>query len=392
MARSALWSCAGSLTKQDFPGDSLAGAGQNPLLGAAELTEMATRMKDVAERAGVSVTTVSHVINRTRPVATETRRRVLHVIKELNFYKNAHALRLARGKSDFFGLIVSDISNPFFPELIKSFEASALDQGFDLLLCNTDYDPRRTEAAVRKMIENKVRGVAVMTSEMSTALAEELAAHQVAVVFLDVGPVKSLMSNIRVDYSKGIFEAIRHLHDLGHRDFAFIAGPQSLRSAVTRRDAFIEALKECGLPSHQTVEGNHKVEGGMAAARTLLGGPMLPSAILCSNDLTAIGALSALRGAGVRVPGDVSVVGFDDIYFARLAYPALTTVSLPRDCLGKLAFEALQKMLRSKGRRGVEYVLETHLVVRESTAPAPNAGMGFAPSSTAMGHEVVPAG
>ena len=130
---------------------------------------MTSRMKDVAERAGVSVTTVSHVVNKTRQVAPETRRRVLEVIRDTNFYKNVHARRLARGGSDFFGLIVSDIGNPFFPEIIKSFETAALDRGFDLLLCNTNYDPHRTQAAVRKMIENKVRGVAVMTSELGTA-------------------------------------------------------------------------------------------------------------------------------------------------------------------------------------------------------------------------------
>ena len=333
---------------------------------------MTSRMKDVAERAGVSVTTVSHVVNKTRQVAPETRRRVLEVIRDTNFYKNAHARRLARGGSDFFGLIVSDIGNPFFPEIIKSFETAALDRGFDLLLCNTNYDPHRTQAAVRKMIENEVRGVAVMTSELGTALAEELAAHHVAVVFLDLGPVRTLMSNIRVDYSKGIFQAINHLHDHGHKEFTFIAGPQNLRSAVTRRKAFSDALGQWGLPSHRTLEGNHKVDGGIAAVRNLLGHPNLPTAILCSNDLTAIGAMRALQEAGVRVPQEVSVVGFDDIDFALLAHPPLTTISLSRDRLGKLAFEALDKLLRSKGRQGAEYVVETQLVIRQSTAPARN--------------------
>lgn len=346
---------------------------------------MPTRMKDVAKRAGVSTTTVSHVINSTRPVAPETRRRVLEVINALSFYKNVHARRLARGGSDFFGLVVSDIANPFFPEMIKSFEAAALEVGFDLLLCNTNYDPSRTAAAVRKMIENKVRGVAMMTSEFSTILAEELAAHHVDVVFLDVGPVKNLMSNIRVDYSKGIFEAIRHLRDLGHNEFAFLAGPQDLRSAVIRRKAFADALAQCGLPSHRTIEGNHKVDGGVSAVRTLLGQANFPTAILCSNDLTAIGAMSALREAGVEVPEDVSVVGFDDIYFARLTNPPLTTVSLSREQLGKLAFEALQKMSRSKRHRGSEYVMGTTLVVRQSTAPARDRELRHAEAVRSLG-------
>ncbi|HEV2418083.1 MAG TPA: LacI family DNA-binding transcriptional regulator, partial [Terriglobia bacterium] len=146
---------------------------------------MGHRMEDVAERANVSIATVSHVVNKTRYVAPDTKKRVLKAIQDLNYYKDAHARRLAIGQSDFFGLIVSDIGNPFFPELIKSFETAALDRGFDLMLSNTNYDPRRTQQAVRKMIENKVRGVAVMTSEFSSALTTELTANRVAVVFLD---------------------------------------------------------------------------------------------------------------------------------------------------------------------------------------------------------------
>ncbi|HUT57194.1 MAG TPA: LacI family DNA-binding transcriptional regulator, partial [Phycisphaerae bacterium] len=303
---------------------------------------MPYRMKDVADRAGISVTTVSHVLNKTRHVAPETRQRVLEVIRELGFYKNAHARRLARGHSDFYGLIVSDIRNPFFPEVITSFESAALERGFDLLLCNTNYDPARTQAAVRKMIENKVRGVAVMTSELPRDLAADLAAHQVAVVFLDMGSVEPYISNIRVDYARGIRQAIDYLFELGHRDFAFIAGPQNLRSAVVRREAFLAALHRRRIPDYRVIEGNHKVDGAVTAVRALLAEPKLATAILCSNDLTAIGALSTLQQAGCQVPRDVSVVGFDDIDFASLAYPPLTTISLPRDRLGQLAFEALQ--------------------------------------------------
>ena len=328
-----------------------------------------SRMKDVAERVGVSVTTVSHVINKTRPVAPETRREVLKAIQELNFYKNAHARLLARGKSDFFGLIVSDVGNPFFPDIIKSFETRSLEQGFDLLLCNTNYDSARTETAVKRMIENKVRGVAVMTSEFSPALAKELAANHVAVVFLDLGTVQTLTSNLRIDYSRGIFQAINHLHDHGHSDFAFIAGPMNLRSSVTRRTAFIDALRRCGVRSYRTIDGNHKVDGGISAVHTLLQVRALPTALLCSNDLTAIGALRALDKAGVRVPDDVSVVGFDDIYWSQLSHPPLTTISVSRDRLGDLAYEALGRMLRSKRHAGAEYILETHLVIRQSTAP-----------------------
>lgn len=330
---------------------------------------MTGRMKDVALRAGVSVTTVSHVVNRTRRVAPETRRRVLGAVRQLSYYKDAHARRLARGHSDFLGLIVSDICNPFFPEVIKSFETAALAKGLDLLFSNTDYDPKRTQAAVRKMIENKARGVALMISEEATALAQELAAHQLAVVFLDVGTVGKYTSNIRIDYARGIQEAIDHLAGLGHRDFAFISGPKILRPALTRQKAFIDAVNQRGLTAYRTFEGNHKTDGGMRAVHALLAQPPLPTAILCSNDLTAVGALHALQAAGLRVPQDVSIVGLDDIDLAALTAPPLTTITLSRESLGHLAFQALQKILRSKQRMGAEYVLETGLMVRQSTAP-----------------------
>jgi len=330
--------------------------------------KMAYRMKEVAERAGVSITTVSHVINNTRFVAPQTRERILNIIKELGFYADAHARRLKSGRSDSFGLIVSDIRNPFFPEIITSFETAAIQKGFELYLCNTNYDPARSEGAVRRMIENKVRGVAIMTSEIPSHVAETLAVHHIPTVFLDVGEVAPYTSNIRVDYSAGIYEAIDHLFRLGHHEFVFIAGPQNLRSAVVRREAFWDGLCSHGIQNCQIIEGNHRVDGGISAVQSLLSGSKLATAILCSNDLTAIGALSTLQKAGLHIPRDVSVVGFDNIDLASLAYPPLTTVSLPRDGLGKLAFEALQNILESERHEGTEYVIKTQLKIRESTA------------------------
>lgn len=325
-------------------------------------------MKDVAERAGVSVTTVSHVLNRTRYVSPETRKQVLVAIRELRFYKDAHARRLASGQSDFFGLLVSDITNPFFPDIVRGFESAALEREFDTLLCDTRYDPRRTESAVRMMIENKVRGVAIMTSELAPNLTEDFMANHVPVVSLDLGTVGPYSANIRVHYTRGIRQAINHLHELGHTEIAFISGPERLRSARVRREAFINALHSHGLRPEQMVEANHKIDGGMAAARKLLEQGRRPTALLCSNDLTAIGAMGAVRAAGLQVPQDVSVIGFDDIYFSSLTTPPLTTVGIPRDEMGRLAFRALHEILRTQKRQGAEYMVRTKLIVRESTA------------------------
>ena len=326
-------------------------------------------MRDVAERCGVAESTVSHVINGTKFVSPEIREKVLRVLRELNFHRDSHARRLARGHSDFVGLIISDIENPFYPGLIKAFESAALEKGFEVLLCTTNYDPARTDHAFRKMIENKSPGVAVMTSRVEPQMAKLLAEQGVASVFLDSDGPGPCKSNIRLNYAKGANEAVHYLHHLGHREFALVAGPQNRASHAAYRKAVESALKEFGLEP-RIIEGNNDVASGDQAVQRLLTEKSFPSALLCSNDLTAMGAMRALFKCGLRVPNDVSVVGADDIPFSTLAHPPLSTVRMPRERLGALAMEILQQMLSSKASRGTETVLETELVIRESTGLA----------------------
>src|ERR671916_1608302 len=179
-------------------------------------------IRDVARAAGVSTATVSHVVNNTRFVSEEVRARVLVAVERCGYYPNAHARSLASGRSHTLGLLISDISNPFFPELVKSIETTAFEHGYDVVLSNTNYDPERTSHYVRRLIERKVAGVALMTSELDAGLVEELARRAVAVVFLDLGSPGLHMSNLCVDYESGIEEAIRPLVALGHREIAFV--------------------------------------------------------------------------------------------------------------------------------------------------------------------------
>ena len=332
------------------------------------------RMKDVAERCGVAESTVSHVLNNTKHVSPEVRERVISAMRELNFHGNAHARRLARGYSDFLGLIISDIENPFFPGLIKAFESAALQAGFDVLLATTNYEPTRTEKAFQKMIENKAPGVAVMTSRIDAERARLLEENGVAAVFLDSGSIGAMRSNVRLDYAKGTYEAINYLHNLGHRDFAYVTGPPNRPSHVAYREAVRSALEHLDLKP-RIIQGENTVASGEQAVRRLLTERPLPSAVLCSNDLTAIGVLRVLIQAGIQVPDDVSVVGADDIPFAAYTHPPLTTVQIPRERLGRLAFEILQQMLREKAA-GSETTLDTQLVLRESTGVARTAGIG----------------
>ncbi|HKP73207.1 MAG TPA: LacI family DNA-binding transcriptional regulator [Pyrinomonadaceae bacterium] len=328
------------------------------------------RIKDVAREAGVSTATVSHVINKTRYVRDATRERVLRAIERCGYYPNAHARSLASGRSNTLGLIISDISNPFFPELVKAIETAAFERGYDLILSNTNYDAARTSNYMQRLIERQVAGVALMTSELDTSLIDELARRRVCVVFLDLGSAGHCMNNIVVDYDTGIEEAITHLVALGHREFAFVGGPRHLRSALKRLDAFRASLAR-HLPdaAPQVFDGDFKLEGGRRAAREMLGEGM-PTAVVVANDMMALGMMQEFRGAGLEVPRDVSVVGFDDIAFASLAEPPLTTVSLPREELGRRAVEALVASIEHPEQQGLDIEIATHLIVRGSTARA----------------------
>src|SRR5438132_12254592 len=175
---------------------------------------MGLTIRDVAKAAGVSTATVSNVLNKTGKVGGSTRQLVLSTVKHLGYMPNVHARHLASRDSRTLGIIVSDIENPFFPEVIKSFEIRAPELGYDAILSDTNYDPRRTREAAERMMEHKVRGVAIMTSEISLRLIHELARRKIAVTFLDLAPVRGYMSNLRIDYASGVEKIVRHLHGL----------------------------------------------------------------------------------------------------------------------------------------------------------------------------------
>ena len=327
-------------------------------------------INDVAKRAGVGIATVSRTLHNSSRLRPETAERVRKAIEELGYRPNTYAQSLASGRSHMLGLVVSDISNPFFPALVKSFEEAALGNGYDVFVASTNYDPARTALCVQRMIERKLDGVAIMTSEIDSSLTDSLARHKVPLVFLDVGKVRRGVSNIKIDYARGIAEAVGHVRELGHRRIAFISGPVNLRSAWERREAFLERLNQGGSGRTDELmveEGNHKVDGGLQAMLRLLERRPHPTAVLASNDLTAIGALRGIRQYGLRVPEDISVVGFDDIQMAEFTEPPLTTVRLQQSEVATLACSALLQSIRTPGM-GSELGVTTSLIIRASTA------------------------
>jgi DNA-binding LacI/PurR family transcriptional regulator len=331
-------------------------------------------IRDVAKRAGVSIATVSRTINGAPTVTPYLARRVWRAIEELGFYPDTQARSLVSGRSRTFGLIISEITNPFFPEIVQGFEDIAVQHNYEMLMSSTLHDPKRMALSVRRMIERQVEGVAVLSFGMEEALLDDLKSRRVPLVFVDVGPSLPRISNIRIDYLHGIRQAVQHLAALRHEHIGFISGPLTLRSAVARKQAFLQSMGEIGLrvDAGCAIEGNHTMEGGMAAAQQFLANPERPTAIICSNDMTAIGVMRESYQQGIRVPRDLSVIGFDDIRLGEFLIPPLTSVKMSQSEIATLAFTALlTDVLRPiTAPKGREYLLQTRLVLRESTAMA----------------------
>jgi LacI family transcriptional regulator len=338
-------------------------------------------IREIARRAKVSTATVSRAINRVPTVDPQLAKRVWKVVDELGYYPNTQARALVSGRSRLFGLIVSEITNPFFPEIVQTFENQAVENNYEILVTSTVHDPKRMESSVRRMIERRVDGVAILTFGMEETLIEHLRFRKVPLVFIDVGPDVPGIANIRINYQNGIRQAVQHLAALRHTRIAFVTGPLHLKSALARRDAFRLAMTEIGLSAELIVEGDHRMEGGMRALVELNRLSSRPTAVLCSNDMTAIGVMREAYDHNIRIPDDLSVVGFDDIRMAEFTIPPLTTVQMSQHELAKIAFRALMNEVESDPAvpQHNKYELVTSLVLRRSTALAPAGGHTNAP-------------
>ena len=338
-------------------------------------------IREIARRAKVSTATVSRAINRVPTVDPQLAKRVWKVVDELGYYPNTQARALVSGRSRIFGLIVSEITNPFFPEIVQTFENLAVENNYEILITSTVHDPKRMEISVRRMIERRVDGVAILTFGMEDSLIEHLRFRKVPLVFVDVGPDAPRIANIRIDYQNGIRQAVQHLAALRHKRIAFIAGPLHLKSALARKSAFEQAMQEIGLPADLIVEGDHTLEGGKTALTKLIGLRPRPTAILCSNDMTAIGVIREAYDLDLSIPSELSVIGFDDIRLAQFTTPPLTTVQMSQRELAKLAFQALMSEVGAEApSRRIEYRLVTSLILRDSTALAPTGAERKKPS------------
>lgn len=324
--------------------------------------------QEIAKRARVSIATVSRAINRMPSVHPTLARRVWKVVNEIGYYPNTQARALVSGRSRIFGLIVPEITNPFFAEIVQCFEDLAIQHNYEVLLSSTIHDPTGIERTVRRIIERRVDGVAILTFGMEESLIERIHSRGVPLVCVNGGQHVPGVSNIRIDYQHGIRQAVQHLAALRHVRIAFVTGPPSLKTVLARRTAFEQSMKEIGLEIRPEliVSGDHRIEGGMGVLMRLTSLSEPPTAVLCSNDMTAVGILRQAYECGIPIPRALSVVGFDDIRIAQFMIPPLTTVQMSQIGLAQLAFSALLRHAAGKGND--ECVLATALILRSSTA------------------------
>jgi DNA-binding LacI/PurR family transcriptional regulator len=332
------------------------------------------RLEDVAKRAKVSIATVSRVVNDVGPMKGATRARVLKAIQELKYHPNLHARHLAGVKSKTVGMVVSNLANPFFLDIFRALEGEAQRRGYEVMVANSDYNPRRLASSVHMLMGRRPAGLAIIVSEMDQPLLEELMEYNLPIVFYDVGTPTAKISNIKVRYEKGIQKAAEYLHSMGHRRMAFVGHHGDLDPLQQRKRAFLETMKRyAGEVAHSVATDRDSPAGGQQATRALLASGFKPTAIICVNDFMALGVLKELREQGFSVPRDVSVTGYDNISLSEFASPPLTTVNIPREEIGRMAFSALipeEGAIENGSEQGREYLIDPELVIRESTGPA----------------------
>jgi LacI family transcriptional regulator, galactose operon repressor len=329
---------------------------------------------EVAKAAGVSTATVSHAFNSTGRIMPETRQRVLAVARRLKYYPNRNARSLAARSSRTLGVIVSDIENPFFSVAIRNFEARAQFWNYDVIVSETNYDLALMRRAAERMLEQKVRGVAILTSEMSPTWLNEIIRQEIPITCFDLDFVSKGATNIKVDYLSGMRQVISHLYELGHRQIAYVGGRRSFKNIFSRHQCFLASMQAHHLEPWRVINGNQCLDGGYAAGIAILKSSPKPTAVVAMNDLTAVGLIKAFSENGLRVPLDISVTGFDNTFLAEYFVPRLTTLDMHPDLLGQTAADALHEMSTSTGTTGKEYQIKINLVVGKSTGPARRLG------------------
>ena len=333
---------------------------------------MAT-IKDVALRAGVSVTTVSHVVNDTRHVSAKGRERVELAIRELGYVPNAMARSLKSNTTSTLGMLIPNSSNPYFAEIVRIVEDRCFGAGYTLVLCNTDDEPRRQSVYLQVLAERRIDGLIVVSTGAGDddSLVTQLHGLRIPTVLVDREIADPACDLVETAHMQGGLLAVRHLLSLGHKRIACIGGPVGVMPSEQRIEGWRMALAENGTTPNADAllwRGGFTSQGGYEAMHAILRTEQAPSAVFVCNDLMAIGALRAAHESGVHVPDELSIVGFDDIELSAYTSPPLTTVAQPKERIGALAVDMLLERVGGKRRDARKVVLQPELRVRASTA------------------------
>ena len=330
---------------------------------------MAT-IREVAEKARVSVSTVSHVINQTRFVSLETRGRVLAAMQELKYQPNrlASSLRRKDKATATLGLLIPDSTNSFFAEVLRGVEDASFEAGYSVIVCNSDDNADKEINYLNVLLSKQVDGIVLVPSGAKKASLDLLHYRNSTAVLVDREIQGADLDSVVVDNERGGLAAVQYLIELGHKRIGCITGPSLFTPSAARVEGYKRALEEAGISSDDEliVAGDFRPLSGYAAASRLISLSSQPTAIFACNDMMAIGALRAINETGIHVPEDISVVGFDDIALATFTYPSLTTVAQPSYEMGMRAAELLLNRLRNPGSPTRRELLSPSLVVRDS--------------------------
>ncbi len=336
---------------------------------------MSVSIKDIARVVGVSYSTVSRALNDSPRVQAETKARIQRIAAEMGYLPSAVARSLVTRRTNTLGIVVTTITDLFFAEVIHAIEETALKQGYNVILTNSGGYLQRELAALRSLRERRVDGIILISGCTDDTFCRE-EGMDTPIVIINNAHREHIGYSVEVDNAAGAREAVSHLLHLGHRRIAHIAGPAREWDAAERLRGYEEALLASGLAAKREliVPGDNQPEGGIAGMQHLLALPIRPTAVFCYNDATAIGAMRAARMAGLRIPADLSIVGFDDIDLARYLEPPLTTVAQPKSQMGETAVEMILALLSVSQQADqadrapvTDCVLPSQLVVREST-------------------------
>ncbi|HAS4315136.1 TPA: substrate-binding domain-containing protein [Vibrio cholerae] len=329
---------------------------------------MAT-MKDIARLAGVSTSTVSHVINKSRFVSDEIAERVNNAAQQLNYAPSALARSLKMNRTKTIGMLVTTSTNPFFGEVVKGVERSCYHQGYNLILCNTEGDNQRMKASINTLLQKRVDGLLLMCSTLEGERLDVFDRYpDIPIVVMDWGPILFASDKIQDNSLQGGYMAAKHLIECGHKEIDCITGPLIRHQAQMRYEGYKRALAEAGIAINPDwiVESDFECEGGYQAFEKLYQRGKLPSALFVSNDMMAMGVIQAASQRGLRVPDDLSLIGYDDVHIAKFMTPALTTIHQPKYRLGKAAVDTLLYRLENPDTTAQVVQLEPTLVVRNS--------------------------